>query len=124
MNECISCLDSIQETNYYRTSDDSEWIITPYCTECISWMIENQWDDYVETIKKETCKKTLRRMLEKGPPLYVKEPITMPCDNHDGIYQFKLDGEIVSGELKDHYVGDQLEKYRKELLEYLQSLDN
>lgn len=127
MHECITCLDEYESVEYKEK--DGEWLNSPYCERCINYFIENQWDNYVNTIKTETCKKTIRRMIDSGPPIYVKEPVGMPCENSQGVYEFNFgqdvvnDQRVVSGKLKGVYEGDEMVNYKNFLMNYLETLE-
>ena len=119
--ECIICLSDYTLIKYREK--DGEWLESPYCETCINHFIETQWDNYVKTVKSETCKKSLKRMIDAGVPLYVKESVGMPVNNSEGIYEFMFGNKVISGKLKGVYEGDELIEFEKFLSDYLQSLD-
>ena len=125
MTECISCCDDIEVSLFYKDTEDSEWKPCPYCEGCINWFKQNQWNTYVNTIKTETCKKTLKRMIELGPPTRIREPTGLPSDDPSGqIWKLKIGDEIIPANLEGSYEGERMEEYKKELKLYLEQLND
>jgi hypothetical protein len=114
--ECIACLTDFEGVKYRQR--DGEWLDSPYCEDCINWFITSQWDSYVNTIKTETCKKTVKNLILAGPPLYVREPIGLPCGDQ-GVYEFKIGDNIISGRLENVYENEEMDTYKRFLSEYL-----
>jgi len=124
MDECVSCLDDIEIPNYYRDGPERDWKPCPYCEICIDWFVQNQWDTYVNTIKNETCKKTVKRLIKKGPPTHVSDPQSLPCDNpRESVWEFKIGSDIKSAELVGCLKGTEMEKYKAELNLYLKQIE-
>ena len=125
MNECLSCYDEIVMELLYRDVENGNWKSCPYCENCINWYIQNQWDEYVNVIKSETCKKTLQRLLKLGPPTRIREPSGLPTSDPSGqIWDLKSGNRTISAKLDGVYVGEKMEKYKIELKEYLMVLNN
>lgn len=121
--ECVSCLEDIDDVKY-RDGPNSDWQPSPYCINCLNHMLSTQWDRYVNTIKTETCKKTLRNMIKLGPPTNLRDPISLPCNNDNGeVYQIYHNNIIINAKLNGSYEGSEMERYKKELSEYLEEIN-
>ncbi len=114
--ECISCLDSISHQVTYRDQPEGDWKPSPYCEECMEWFVQNQWESYVTTIETETCEKTLKRMIQAGPPTHIREPVGLPClDPRRGVLMYKVGDEVKSSELVGVYEGEEMDRYLEKL---------
>ena len=115
MMECSCCFGDIEEIIKYRDKKDGEWKECIYCKDCIEYMLETQFNNYVEKIKSETCKVALERLIKMGPPLKFTDP-TVVCDNDKNeVYEFNL----FSSDLKNVYQDEEMVKYKDFLKEYL-----
>lgn len=113
--ECSCCFSDIETIVKYRDKADSDWKNCIYCKECIEYMLETQFLDYVEKIKTETCKVALERLIKLGPPLKFRDP-KVPCDNETGeVYEFNM----FSSKLKNVYEKEQMEKYKDYLQQFI-----
>lgn len=106
---CVSCFEIIQDNVLYREKK-GEWKQSGYCTDCLNYFIENQWKNYEESVKNETCKKSLERLIKLGPPFYIREPISLPCENGE-VFEISINGEIKSAKLLNTLEGKKLEEY-------------
>jgi len=121
--DCLSCFETVEDEILYQDNPDSEWKVCVYCVECLNYFKKNQWKSYVDSVKNETCKKSLKSLLKLGPPTKIRDA-SIPCNNTTKeVYQFKINGELISAQLEGCYEGTQLDEYKKELNELLQSLD-
>lgn len=121
--ECVSCFDEITYMLEYRDKENSGWKVCKYCKDCIQIMKETQFLNYVNQIKVETCKKSLKRLLELGPPTKVREILTLPCENEkQEVWEFRLNEEVFSSKLENVYQDEQMVEYIEYLKNYLNSL--
>jgi len=88
--ECLCCFNEMNEFVKYRDKEEGEWKISPYCEECIRYMLKIQFQNYVDEVKNETCKVSLERLIKLGPPKKFRDP-KVPCEN-DGneVYEFSF----------------------------------
>jgi hypothetical protein len=113
--QCLCCFEDIEILVLYRDKKEGEWKKSPYCKECINYFIQNQWKDYVEKIKNETCKVSLERLIHLGPPFHIREP-GLPCENErNEVYELLINGVITSSKLEGTLSGKELEDYLNEL---------
>lgn len=118
-SECLCCLEPMTIDLYveYKPLDESPWLVSGYCVECISSLIKMQWSKFVDGIKNSTCEAELRRMVSKGPPINLRDPKALPCPN-DGevaLLWFGRDGECHSAKLAGSLIGEERDRYWQEL---------
>ena len=112
--DCACCFEDIDIKIKYRDRPEGEWKECPYCKECILYMKEHQFLDYVKQVEQETCEKSLKRLIEMGPPLKVREPVLLPCENKtDEVYEF----DCFSSNLEHVYPHKKLSEYIEKLKE-------
>ncbi len=111
--DCSSCLNEIENKIFYRDRKDGNWKSSPYCLDCINYFIKNSWKDYDERVRQETCKKSLERLISLGPPINIREPKGLPCDNERGeVYELLIDENIISSKVENALEGKDLENYK------------
>lgn len=83
--ECLAYMIDIDETNYceYQTNT-GKWLPSLYCDEVIDHLIDSLFEKYKDDCNKCTCKKQMRRMIQKGPPMYLYDDHALPVE--DGEY--------------------------------------
>ena len=86
---CACCWDDINTENYveYKSDETSDWMTSLYCSVCIDHLLNTQWEIYVNTLAKTTCKAEQRRMLTKGPPINIGDQKALPCPNDGEVYK-------------------------------------
>lgn len=110
---CISCYDNITNENYvlYKDNEISPWKSCNFCEICIINMIETQWELYVQNVATEDCEPTLRKLLNKGPPINLREN-SIICDNEQSeVYKFWFANSEQSAKLKGSLEGEQRNKW-------------
>lgn len=123
--ECIICIEDIDPVVKYKDKPGGEWRNSPYCSDCMEHFVSNQWFTYVSTIETETCEKTLRRMIQKGPPTHIREPVGLPCENDRGeVIEYRVGDQIKSSRLRGVYEGQEMTKYKTKLQTILIGLEN
>lgn len=88
----------------------------------IQQLIETQFEQYINLVKKTDCQATLRRLLEKGPPIYVADKVALPLDDGDTHVcklWFGADGQEHSAKLKGAVEGEARDKLWAELREFI-----
>ena len=112
---CACCWDDINTENYveYKSDETSDWMTSLYCSVCIDHLLNTQWEIYVNTLAKTTCKAEQRRMLTKGPPINIGDQKALPCPNDGEVYKlwYMVSSEEKSAKLKGSLVGEERQKY-------------
>ena len=85
-------------------------------------MLDSQFQQYIDRVKKTDCQAELRRLLEKGPPIYISDKHGLPVES-DEEYVINLwyanDGEERSAKLKGALEGEERQKLWDELKEFI-----
>ena len=115
------CDIEIDEVVFYTTDiDRNNWIKCPYCIDCITHLKNSLWDEYINGLRTADCMKTLKHLIEMGPPKYVKD--TQIANNCD-LIAFKVGDEIISSELIGVVSDDCLIELKEKLNEVFIVLD-
>jgi hypothetical protein len=112
--ECLCCYEKFNNVKF-RSEENGEWKNCIYCEDCILYMRKNQFLEYVEKIKTTDCKVSLERLIKQGPPRKVRDPKLSDGE----VYEFLINGEIVSSQLEFLYPEEELKKYEEDLKLYL-----
>lgn len=59
----ISLLKSLQLL--FFSFEDANWLASGFCEACVNILIQTQWDLYVNSLAKTTCKAEQRRLLAR-----------------------------------------------------------
>lgn len=84
--------------------------------------METQFDQYIDRVKKTDCQAELRRLLEKGPPIYISDKHGLVLDDdeeHVIKLWFASDDKEISAKLKNAVEGDERDKLWKSLNEFI-----
>ena len=93
-------------------------------TKIQSKLIDTQFQQYVDRVKKTDCQAELRRLLASGPPIYVSDKVALPLaeeetDTHVCKLWFAVDGQERTAKLKGAVEGEEREKLWNELKEFI-----
>lgn len=119
-NFCKCCYDSLNPDNFvlYKSNSNSKWEPFHYCESCITNMLRDMWRQYLESISKQDCKATLKRILLKGPPVNFREP-----GLDEEVYSFYFKGSEQSAKLEGSLTGREREKMVEEQQIILANID-
>ena len=99
-----------------------KWKPALYEQMIVQKLLDEQFETFVERVKKTDCQAELRRLLDKGPPIYVEDKHAMPLDDGD-THIVKLwyasDNTERSAKLKGAVEEDERDKLWTELKEFL-----
>jgi hypothetical protein len=93
---------------------DTGWLPSGFCIHCIKHLLSTQWDTYVNTLCKTTCKAEQRRMLTRGPPINLSDKTALPCPDDEEVYALwymSSPDEEQSAKLTGSLVGKEREEY-------------
>lgn len=89
---------------------------------CIK-LLDTQFQQYIDRVKKTDCQAELRRLLKTGPPIYVSDkhafPIAEESDTHVVKLWFALDGQERSAKLTGAVEGTERDELWKELNDFI-----
>jgi hypothetical protein len=126
--ECYATMEDITEEdgNYveYQTSPSMLWHPCHYERSTVENLLRTQFHDYVEKVRTTDCQATLRRLLEKGPPVYIEDKHAMPLpeddeDTHICRIWFAGDNTERSAKLDGAVEGDERDKLWEELKSFI-----
>jgi hypothetical protein len=85
-------------------------------------LLDSQFEAYVNRVKKTDCQAELRRLLIKGPPIYVSDQHGLPLDD-DEEYVVNLwyasDDQEINAKLKDAKEGGERRELWDELNKFI-----
>src|SRR5687768_13407361 len=106
---CMSCWDDIDSSIYveFKTSENSEWLPSGFCENCVKHLLDNQWELYTSALAKTTCKAEQRRLLKIGPPINIKDHTALACPDGGEVFLiwYMSDGQEHSAKLKGSLMG-------------------
>ena len=106
-NSCIACYDELTNILYYCEDYHKNWKRSQYCINCINYLKKMQWDNFQKDIN-DDCLATLRRIIETGPPINVRDIYSMKCENESGeVYLFMYENIEVDAKLENSLIGDE-----------------
>lgn len=119
---CLCCWDDISASNYveYRSAVDGAWLPSGYCQACIEQLISTQWSTYTNSLEKTTCKAEMRRLLQRGPPINIRDPKALPCPEDAEVHSlwFAHDGFEHSAKLVGSLEGVERDKYWQDKMSF------
>ena len=86
--DCMICCCEIEPSSYmeYRTHDKSVWKPCTVCSDCMQYMIDNQWKKFTDLVDKIDCRAAALRLCA-ACPTNVKEKVR---DVYTSIYEMYL----------------------------------
>lgn len=124
--DCAICYDTVLDDDkvHYNDSPNAPFKESPVCISCVKNLINEQWDQYYKMVTTDTCKKTVRSLIIKGPPQNVSDTNLFDCDNpRKEVHEFKYQNETFPANLHNAFTGEEREKWIKHLDTILQTLD-
>jgi hypothetical protein len=87
-------------------------------------LLAEQFHQYVERVKKTDCQAELKRLLAKGPPIYIEDKHALPLDDSIGdthVVQlwFARDNQEVSAKLMGAVEGEERQVLWDELKQFV-----
>uniref|UniRef100_A0A7S2S4X0 Uncharacterized protein n=1 Tax=Eucampia antarctica TaxID=49252 RepID=A0A7S2S4X0_9STRA len=128
---CLCTMEDITEKlqNYveYQCYPSMKWK-SSFFEECVvQQLLDSQYQQYIDRVKKTDCQAELRRLLEPGPPIHISDKHGFPLSEDDGDLRvaklwYASDGKERNAKLADALEGKERDKLWKELRNFL--LDN
>lgn len=132
--DCLSCFDELTADNAVEFTFENStpqmetrnnWSTAKFCFECIQTLIQTQFKKFMKDCVDVDCERTMRALMERGPPIFISDPYAFP--NSDGreiqwlrryddpqhAFEGKLEGAVTGQErqdLWDHLKGFMVEK--------------
>lgn len=99
-----------------------KWKPSLFEQEVIQKLLEEQFHQYVDRVKQTDCQAELRRLLDKGPPIYISDGTALPLeegDTHVSMLWFASDGRETSSKLNGALEGEEREKLWEDLKQFI-----
>jgi hypothetical protein len=126
---CLICINNIEPNDYVwytieeiinESNYQQKWTRFPYCIDCVNYLKSSLWDKYVMDLKKSDCEKSLRHIIESGPPGRVRDAFIA---SNQEIYAFKVNDQIISSDLDGAPSVEKLLELKQKLVDVLIILD-
>ena len=85
-------------------------------------LLDTQFEQYINRVKKTDCQAELRRLLKNGPPIYVSDKHAFPLDENDTHVcklWFAMDRKERSAKLRGAVEGEERDALWTELNEFI-----
>ncbi|TMW57446.1 hypothetical protein Poli38472_003371 [Pythium oligandrum] len=129
--ECLATMDDIteEEGNYceYQTAPSGTWRPALFAAEIVQQLLDTQFHTYIKKVQEADCKAELRRLVTKGPPVWLEDKHALPLpegETHITKVWFAKDDEEKSAKLDGAVEGDEREKLWSELKELLEAAED
>mmetsp|Transcript_27705 Transcript_27705/g.56551 ORF Transcript_27705/g.56551 Transcript_27705/m.56551 type:complete len:161 (-) Transcript_27705:145-627(-) len=124
---CLCTMEDITEEdqNYveFQSYPSMIWKPAQFELSVVQHLLDTQFDQYIQRVKKTDCQAELRRLLKTGPPIYVSDkhafPLAEESDTHVCKLWYALDGQERSAKLKGAVEGEERDKLWEELKEFI-----
>ena len=67
----------------YQIHPTMEWKPCLYEASIVQKLLQEQFHDYIERVKKTDCQAELRRLLAKGPPIWLSDEHALPLEKKE-----------------------------------------
>ncbi|OQR98590.1 hypothetical protein ACHHYP_20362 [Achlya hypogyna] len=127
--ECLATMDDITEENYveYQTYPSMTWHASKFCADVTLQLLDSQFPAYMKGVQEPDCKAELRRLLTKGPPVWIEDKYGFPLpdngDTHIVNLWFLATGEERSAKLTGAVDGEAREALWSDLKQLLTAMD-
>ena len=108
----------------YQSYPSGLWHPALFEASIIEQLLAEQFPQYVERVKKTDCQAELKRLLAKGPPIYIEDKHALPLDETVGDTHvvklwFARDNREVSAKLIGAVEGEERQALWEELKQFI-----
>jgi hypothetical protein len=109
----------------YQVYPSLQWKPCLYEQCIVEKLLAEQFHDYIARVKETDCQAELRRLLAKGPPIWLADEHALPLDDKDDLNQhvcnlwFASDNRVVSAKLQGAVEGQEREDLWNELRQFI-----
>ncbi|RLN96645.1 hypothetical protein BBJ28_00011370 [Nothophytophthora sp. Chile5] len=128
--ECLATMDDIteEEGNYceYQTFPSGKWQPALFAADVVQQLIDTQFHTYMKKVQQPDCKAELRRLVTKGPPIWVedKHALALPeGDSHVVQVWYAKDEQEKSAKLDGALEGEERQALWSELQQLLAAME-
>jgi hypothetical protein len=121
---CLVTYEDITEENYveYQVYPSLKWKPALFEQCVVEQMLNDMFQQYIDRVKKTDCQAELRRLLEKGPPIYISDEHGLPLEEgeeHIIRLWFSSDNIIRSAKLNGSKEGEERQLLWDELNQFI-----
>eukprot|EP01054_Gregarina_sp_Poly1_P010681 Gregarina_sp_Poly_1__10680@NODE_807_length_6221_cov_56_782580_g588_i0_p4_GENE_NODE_807_length_6221_cov_56_782580_g588_i0NODE_807_length_6221_cov_56_782580_g588_i0_p4_ORF_typecomplete_len130_score22_50Destabilase/PF05497_12/0_032zfRING_2/PF13639_6/0_35_NODE_807_length_6221_cov_56_782580_g588_i057966185 len=111
----------VQFTTDLEVTANTNWKDCLFCHDCVQLLIQTQFDKFMHDAVNVDCERTMRRLMERGPPIWVHDDNGFPDTNNMEVPWLKRmqTQEIFSGKLKGAKEGEARDALWKELKSFV-----
>lgn len=128
--ECMATMEDIteEEGNYceYQTSPSGAWHPAQFAAEVVQQLLDTQFHTFMKKVQEADCKAELRRLVAKGPPVWLEDKHALPVpegDSHICQVWFAQDDVEKSAKLEGALEGDARQTLWEELRQLLEAME-
>ncbi|KUF94540.1 RAC-beta serine/threonine-protein kinase A [Phytophthora nicotianae] len=126
----VATMDDItgEDGNYceFQTSPSGLWHPALFCVDVVEQLLSTQFHTYMKKVQEADCKAELRRLVAKGPPIWLEDKHALPVpegDTHITKVWFAKDDEERSAKLDGAVEGEAREALWKELRQLMDAME-
>jgi hypothetical protein len=121
---CLVTYEDITKENYveYQVYPSMKWKPALFEQCVVEQMLNDMFQQYIDRVKKTDCQAELRRLLAKGPPVYISDDHGLPLDEGEEYVirlWFSSDNSIRSAKLNGSKEGDERQLLWDELNQFI-----
>lgn len=126
--ECLATMEDITIENYceYQTAPSGKWYPALFAAEVVQQLVDTQFHSYLKKVQQPDCKAELRRLVTKGPPIWVEDKHAMPLqdgETHISNLWFAKEDDTKSAKLDGAVEGEEREQLWNELKQLLDAME-
>lgn len=128
--ECMATMEDITlaDGNYceYQTAPSGAWHPALFAAEVVQQLLNTQFHTFMKKVQEADCKAELRRLVAKGPPVWLEDKHALPVpegDTHICQVWFAKDGVEKSAKLDGALEGDARQKLWDELRQLMDAME-
>ncbi|CAI5743079.1 unnamed protein product [Peronospora destructor] len=129
--ECMATMDDITEEdgNYceFQTFPSGSWHAALFCSDVVEKLLATQFYTFMKKVQEADCKAELRRLVAKGPPIWLEDKHALPLpdgDTHITHVWFAKDDEERSAKLDGAVEGKARDVLWEELKQLLAAMED
>ncbi|GMF15327.1 unnamed protein product [Phytophthora fragariaefolia] len=128
--ECMATMDDItlEDGNYceFQTAPSGRWHAALFCADVVEQLLASQFHTFMKKVQEADCKAELRRLVAKGPPVWLEDKHALPLpegDAHISQIWFARDGRERSAKLDGALEGEARDKLWSELRQLMEAME-
>ncbi|RLN32473.1 hypothetical protein BBJ28_00007837 [Nothophytophthora sp. Chile5] len=128
--QCMATLDAITEAagNYceYQTAPSGKWQPALFAADVVQRLLATQFHTYMQNLQEAYCKVEIRRLLAKGPPVWLEDKYALPLpegETHVCCVWYAKNGEEESAKLHGALEGGERQALWHDLQQLLEEAE-